>query len=67
MKVDQRIEGSTDGSRCSARTIAWVNVHNAVRFGFWGAEELGLLGSANYIQSLGVDTLKTSRCTSIST
>ena len=24
MKVDQRIEGSTDGSRCSAGTIAWV-------------------------------------------
>jgi Zn-dependent M28 family amino/carboxypeptidase len=34
------------------------NVHNAVRFGFWGAEELGLLGSANYVQSLGVDALK---------
>ena len=24
MKVGQRIEGSPDGSRCSARTIAWV-------------------------------------------
>jgi Zn-dependent M28 family amino/carboxypeptidase len=34
------------------------DVHNAVRFGFWGAEELGLLGSANYVQSLGVDALK---------
>jgi Zn-dependent M28 family amino/carboxypeptidase len=34
------------------------DVHNAVRFGFWGAEELGLLGSANYIQSLGADALK---------
>ena len=33
-------------------------VHNAVRFGFWGAEELGLLGSANYIESLNVDALK---------
>jgi Zn-dependent M28 family amino/carboxypeptidase len=34
------------------------DVHNAVRFGFWGAEELGLLGSANYVQSLNVDALK---------
>ena len=33
-------------------------VHNAVRFSFWGAEELGLLGSANYIESLDVDALK---------
>ena len=34
------------------------DVHNAVRFGFWGAEEIGLLGSANYIQSLDVDALE---------
>jgi Zn-dependent M28 family amino/carboxypeptidase len=33
-------------------------VHNAVRFAFWGAEEIGLLGSANYVQSLTVDELK---------
>jgi Zn-dependent M28 family amino/carboxypeptidase len=33
-------------------------VHNAVRFAFWGAEEIGLLGSANYLQSLNVDELK---------
>jgi len=33
-------------------------VRNAVRFGFWGAEELGLLGSDNYVESLGVDELK---------
>jgi Zn-dependent M28 family amino/carboxypeptidase len=33
-------------------------VHNAVRFAFWGAEEIGLLGSANYVQSLNVDELK---------
>ncbi len=33
-------------------------VRNAVRFGFWGAEELGLVGSSTYIQSLGVDDLK---------
>jgi Zn-dependent M28 family amino/carboxypeptidase len=33
-------------------------VSNAVRFGFWGAEELGLLGSKNYVQSLNVDALK---------
>jgi Zn-dependent M28 family amino/carboxypeptidase len=33
-------------------------VHNAVRFGFWGAEELGLIGSRNYIESLDLDGLK---------
>ena len=33
-------------------------VQNAVRFGFWGAEELGLRGSDNYVQSLSVDQLK---------
>jgi Zn-dependent M28 family amino/carboxypeptidase len=33
-------------------------VNNAVRFGFWGAEEHGLLGSNNYVQSLNVDALK---------
>ena len=33
-------------------------VQNAVRFGFWGAEELGLLGSDNYVESLDVDQLK---------
>ncbi|WP_108926007.1 M28 family metallopeptidase [Mycobacterium montefiorense] len=33
-------------------------VHNAVRFGFWGAEELGLIGSRNYVESLSLDDLK---------
>lgn len=33
-------------------------IHNAVRFGFWGAEELGLIGSRNYVQSLDLDALK---------
>jgi Zn-dependent M28 family amino/carboxypeptidase len=33
-------------------------VHNAVRFAFWGAEEIGLLGSANYVQSRNADELK---------
>jgi Zn-dependent M28 family amino/carboxypeptidase len=37
---------------------ATPQVTNAVRFGFWGAEELGLLGSNNYVQSLNVDALK---------
>src|SRR6202012_1537219 len=31
---------------------------NAVRFGFWGAEELGLIGSRNYVQSLDLPGLK---------
>jgi Zn-dependent M28 family amino/carboxypeptidase len=33
-------------------------VHNAVRFGFWGAEELGVIGSRNYVESLNLDGLK---------
>jgi Zn-dependent M28 family amino/carboxypeptidase len=33
-------------------------VHNAVRFGFWGAEELGLIGSRNYVESLDLGALK---------
>jgi Zn-dependent M28 family amino/carboxypeptidase len=33
-------------------------VNNAVRFGFWAAEELGILGSNNYVESLNVDALK---------
>ena len=33
-------------------------VNNAVRFGFFGAEESGLLGSNNYVQSLNEDALK---------
>jgi Zn-dependent M28 family amino/carboxypeptidase len=33
-------------------------VHSAVRFGFWGAEELGLIGSRNYVESLNLDQLK---------
>ncbi|MBB5163870.1 Zn-dependent M28 family amino/carboxypeptidase [Mycobacterium sp. AZCC_0083] len=34
------------------------DVKNMVRFGFWGAEELGLLGSGDYVQSLDVEALK---------
>lgn len=34
------------------------DVHNAVRFGFWGAEELGLVGSERYVESLNVDQLR---------
>lgn len=34
------------------------DVRNAVRFGFWGAEELGLQGSQRYVESLNVDELK---------
>ena len=29
-----------------------------MRFGFWGAEELGLVGSTKYVESLDVDALK---------
>jgi Zn-dependent M28 family amino/carboxypeptidase len=34
------------------------DVRHAVRFGFWGAEEIGLVGSKKYIESLNVDQLK---------
>jgi len=33
-------------------------VRNAVRFGFWGGEEVGLVGSTDYIQSLDEAALK---------
>jgi Zn-dependent M28 family amino/carboxypeptidase len=33
-------------------------VANAVRFGFWGGEEEGLLGSNDYVRSLNVEALK---------
>jgi Zn-dependent M28 family amino/carboxypeptidase len=33
-------------------------IHNAVRFGFWGAEELGLIGSRKYVESLDLNALK---------
>ncbi|MEH3131774.1 MAG: M28 family metallopeptidase [Mycolicibacterium neoaurum] len=33
-------------------------IRNAVRFGFWGAEEVGLVGSDRYISSLNADELK---------
>lgn len=33
-------------------------VRNAVRFGFWGAEELGLIGSRKYVESLDEEQLK---------
>jgi Zn-dependent M28 family amino/carboxypeptidase len=35
-----------------------ADVKNAVRFAFWGAEELGTIGSKKYIESLNVDQLK---------
>lgn len=34
------------------------HIHNTVRFGFWGAEELGLIGSRKYVESLDEDGLK---------
>lgn len=34
------------------------DVNYAVRFGFWGAEEVGLAGSNDYVRSLSVEQLK---------
>jgi Zn-dependent M28 family amino/carboxypeptidase len=33
-------------------------LQNAVRFAFWGAEEVGLIGSTSYVRSLSEDSLK---------
>ncbi|MGL4306704.1 MAG: M28 family peptidase [Mycobacteriaceae bacterium] len=33
-------------------------IDNAVRFAFWGAEELGLIGSTKYVESLDIEQLK---------
>lgn len=33
-------------------------IRNAVRFGFWGAEEIGLVGLDKYIETLNLDALK---------
>ncbi|HEX5143205.1 MAG TPA: M28 family metallopeptidase [Mycobacterium sp.] len=33
-------------------------VRNAIRFGFWGAEELGLVGSHRYVESLNLEELR---------
>lgn len=33
-------------------------VNNAVRFGFWGAEEVGIVGSKKYVASLSAEELK---------
>ena len=38
-------------------------VHNAVRFGFWGAEELGLVGSASTLSRWTSTSSRTLRCT----
>lgn len=34
------------------------DIRNAVRFGFWGAEEVGLVGSKRYVSSLNLEQLK---------
>jgi Zn-dependent M28 family amino/carboxypeptidase len=65
--LDSVIEGpgiNDDGSGVAAVLETAVQlgsspkVRNAVRFGFWGAEELGLIGSHNYVESLDLDALK---------
>jgi Zn-dependent M28 family amino/carboxypeptidase len=33
-------------------------IRNAVRFGFWGAEESGLIGSTDYVSTLDADALR---------
>ena len=33
-------------------------INNAVRFAFWGAEEIGLIGSRKYLESLDIEQLK---------
>ena len=33
-------------------------INNAVRFGFWGAEEIGIVGSRKYLETLDAEQLK---------
>lgn len=33
-------------------------INNAVRFAFWGAEEIGLIGARKYLESLDIEQLK---------
>ena len=65
--LDSVLEGpgiNDDGSGVAAILETAVqlgnspHVRNAVRFGFWGAEELGLIGSRNYVESLNLESLK---------
>ncbi len=42
----------TIGSLAVAVALSKFKVKNAVRFGFWGAEEFGKLGSYYYVKSL---------------
>ncbi|MPZ69381.1 MAG: M20/M25/M40 family metallo-hydrolase [Actinobacteria bacterium] len=38
-----------------AEEMAGMDLDNKVRFAFWSAEEVGLLGSTHYVESLGPD------------
>lgn len=38
-----------------AKALSKFSVNNAVRFGFWAAEEFGLIGSAKYVESLSAE------------
>ena len=52
----------------TARQMAKVNPRNQVRFAFWGAEELGLVGSTEYVLTdCPTTSAPRSRCTSTST
>jgi len=42
----------TIGILTVAKALAKFRVKNAVRFGFWSAEEFGLLGSYHYMRSI---------------
>jgi Zn-dependent M28 family amino/carboxypeptidase len=41
-----------------ALRLAKFNVRNAVRFGFWTAEEYGLIGSEHYVTTLPTEEVK---------
>ena len=44
-----------------AQALAKYKIKNAVRFGFWSAEEFGLLGSTAYVESFQNDTTELSK------
>ena len=56
--IDDNGSGVAAVLETAARVGSSPSVHNALRFAFWGAEELGLIGSRNYVESLDLTALK---------
>ena len=50
--INDNGSGSAALLETALRLGSWPRVNNAVRFAWWGAEELGLLGSDHYVRNL---------------